>query len=152
MKAIVLTLALAACLLAGTSTAVAAKPKTAAHPSTDKTADEIGVVDGVTIARPNGQFLGLQIVNNSFVLSFYNEQKHKIAPDVTRATLRWPVKYQPADERAVLNPGSDGTSLTSAKTVRPPHNFKVALALFTEGSETAVETYSVDYHADADAP
>lgn len=129
-----------------------AKPSSVTPKADEKRVVPIGVVDGVTIPRPNGTFLGLQVVNNNFVLSFYNEKKRKIPPDVTRATTRWPVKYQPTDERTVLNPGADGTSLTSPKTVRPPHLFKVALNLFVEGNESAVETYSIDYNAGADAP
>lgn len=101
-------------------------------------------IEGVTIARPNGTFLGLQIVNNTFLLSFYDAQKKKTAPDVARATMRWTVKSQPNDERAVLNPGSDGTSLSSPKAVRPPHNFRAFVALFVEGNESAVESYSAD--------
>lgn len=128
------------------------RPAAVAPKSDQKTVAPIGNVDGIAIPRPNGTFLGLQIANNNFVLSFYDAKKRKIAPDVTRATLRWPVKYQPADERAVLNPGSDGTSLTSPKTIRPPHQFRAMLNLFVEGNESAVETYAVDYASGADAP
>jgi hypothetical protein len=127
-------------------------PSAVAPKSDQKTVAPIGNIDGVTIPRPNGNFLGLQIVNSNFVLSFYNAKKRKMAPDVTRATLRWPVKYQPADERAVLNAGSDGTSLMSPKTIRPPHLFRATLNLFVEGNESAVETYAVDYSPAADAP
>lgn len=104
----------------------------------------VNVIEGVTIARPSGGFLGLQITSGKFVLSFYDAEKTKVAPDVPRAILRWPVQYQPQDERTMLTAGGDGTSLTSVKTVRPPHNFKVFISLFAEGGETAVETYSVN--------
>ena len=57
--------------------------------------DAPGKIAGIEIARPNGGFLGLQIVNNNFVLSFYDAKKKKIPPDVARAALRWPVKYPP---------------------------------------------------------
>ncbi len=132
--------------------AVERTPAAMAPSSDERTVNPIGHVDGLVIPRPNGGYLGLQIVSNNFVLSFYNAKKRKVAPDVTRATVRWPVKYQPMDERAVLNPGSDGTSLTSGRTVRPPHNFKVALNLFVEGNDTAVETYNVEYNSGDDAP
>lgn len=121
-----------------------AAPTAPDAPAADTKAKEEREVAGVAIARPGGGFLGLEIVNNNYVLSFYTADKEKTAPDVTRATMRWPVKYQPTDERTVLNPGSDGTSLTSPKVVRPPHNFRVFIALFVEGNESAVETYSVD--------
>lgn len=124
----------------GVSAATAGKPVA----NSEAAKPEEKEIAGVTIPRPNGAFLGLEIVSNNFVLSFYDGEKEKIPPDVARATMRWPVKYQPTDERTVLNPGSDGTSLTSAKVVRPPHNFRVFIALFVEGSDSAVETYSVD--------
>ena len=60
-------------------------------------------------------------------------------------TLRWPVKYQRAEEKAVLEPAGDSASLSSAKFVRPPHNYKVFLTVFLAGSEDAVENYTVDY-------
>ena len=103
-------------------------------------------IEGVALTRPNGTYLGLQVVNNNFVLTFYDAKKKKMAPDVARATVRWDVKYQPGPERTVLNPGGGPASLTSEKTVRPPLNFRVFLSLFVEGSEDAVESYSVDYH------
>ena len=87
----------------------------------------------------------MEVANNNFVLSFYNAKKKKIAPDVTRAAMRWPVKYQPNDERTVLNPAADGTSLSSGKTVRPPHLFKVFISLFVDDKEAPVESYTVDY-------
>lgn len=104
------------------------------------------VVDGVAISRPKGGFLGLRVVNNNFVLTFYDAKKKKVAPDVTRAALRWPVKYQPGDERAVLN--SNGTALTSSKVVKPPLTFKVFIGLYNEGSDQAVESYTIDYHGE----
>jgi hypothetical protein len=116
----------------------------AAKPAAAEKAGAANVVEGVEIARPGGGFLGLELTNSRFVLSFYDAQKAKVAPDVTRAILRWPVQYQPQEERTMLTSGSDGTSLTSPKTVRPPHNFKVFISLFPEGSETALETYSVN--------
>jgi hypothetical protein len=106
---------------------------------------EAAKIEGVTIERPNGTFLGLQIKDNNFVLTFYNKKKEKMAPDVTRATVRWPVKYQPNDERTVLNPGGDEFSLSSPRTVRPPHNFKVYLLLFVDGNDDPVESYNLSY-------
>jgi cytochrome c1 len=117
-------------------------------PGAEKKPAEVPKIDGLTITRPNGAFLGLQVLNGNFVLTFYDKEKKKAKVDVARAVLRWPVKYQPADERTVLNPGGPNT-LTSAKGVRPPLNFKVYVSLFTEGSDAAVESYVVDYRDDA---
>lgn len=113
---------------------------------TAKKEEAPGVVEGVAIARPNGGFLGLQVVNGNFILTFYDAKKKKVAPDVTRAALRWPVKYQPGDEHAVLN--ASGTALTSSKVVKPPLVFKVFIGLYNEGSDKAVESYAVDYHGE----
>src|SRR5262249_51909325 len=111
-----------------------------------KKKEEPPKIDGLTIPRANGTFLGIEIKNNNFVLSFYDAKKKKVAPDLPRATLRWPVKYQPTDERTVLNPGSDGFSLTSPKGIRAPHTFKLYVSLFAEGKDDAAESYVVDYH------
>ena len=125
-----------------------AKAKAAAAkkaPATAKKADEPpATVDGLAITRAKGGFLGLQVVNNNFVLTFYNAKKAKVAPDVARATVRWPVNYQPGPERTVLNPGG-AFSLTSSKVVKPPRNFKVFISVFLEGSEEAVESLTADY-------
>ena len=104
---------------------------------------ELDDLDKKATAAFEGGFLGLQVVNNNFLLSFYDAKKKKIPPDVARAALRWPVKYQPGPERTVLNPGGGG--LTSAKSVKPPLTFKVFISLFAEGSEEAVENYTLDY-------
>jgi hypothetical protein len=121
------------------------KPATATAPAEEKKDEAPGHIDGMEIARPGGGFLGLQVVNSNFVLSFYDAKKKKAPVDVARATLRWPVKYQPNDERTVLNAGADGTSLSSAKTIRPPHNFKVFVNLFVDDKELPVESYVVEY-------
>ncbi len=104
-------------------------------------------IEGLEIARPAGGFLGLNLVNGRFVLSFYDAEKKRMKADVVRASLRWPVRYQPSDERVVLNLAGDGTSLTSGKVIRPPHNFRVYIALFVEGNDDPVETYNVEFSA-----
>lgn len=145
---------------AAKSAAPVAPPKAAAPqgsvagkaaPGAEKKKEEAPKIEGLTIARANGTFLGLQVVNGNFVLTFYGKDKKKAKVDVVRATLRWPVKYQPTDERTVLNPGGPNT-LTSSKVVKPPLNFKVYLGLFVEGSDAAAESYVVDYREDAAPP
>lgn len=118
----------------------------AKQPAPTKPKPETPVIVGIPIERPNQEFLGLAVVDNHFSLSFYNAKKKKIPANVQRATLRWPVKYQPNDERTVLNVSADGMTLASGMTVRPPRKFKVFMSLFVEGSEAAVETYNIDFH------
>jgi hypothetical protein len=136
------------CLLAlavGGVRLAGAPAKPAAKPAAPQAEVPAPTIEGITIERPNG-FLGLNISDNHFVLTFYDAKRQKTAPDVARAALRWPVPYQKADERTVLNPSGDGVSLSSLRNVRPPHTFKVFLSLFAENGEEALENYVVDYH------
>jgi hypothetical protein len=117
----------------------------AGGPTAEK--EKPAVIEGMEIARPAGGFLGLNIVNGRFVLLFYDAEKRRTEADVARASLRWPVRYQPSDERVVLNRVADGRSLTSGKVIRPPHHFRVYIALFVEGNDDPVETYNVEFAA-----
>ena len=101
-------------------------------------------IEGMEIARSAKGFLGLQVVGGSFVLSFYDAKKKPVTPDVVRAVLRWTPNNKKGAEIYVLGPG-DGKSLTVAKTVRPPYNFKLFLSLFTEGVEEPAESFVVDF-------
>ena len=138
-------------VLAGAAIAVAAKDATTgsgmpakpgAAPAADKEEPKIA---GFAIPRDKGGYLGLEIVNGNFKLSFYNDKKQPVAVDVTRATARWIVHYSVYDERAVLNPSPDGMSLTSGKFVRPPYQFKLYLTLITEGSDQPPEAHTIDF-------
>jgi hypothetical protein len=132
--------------LAAAAEKSAPKPaaKAPAKPAVPKAEEPAPPIEGVVIARGSG-FLALRISDNHFVLAFYDAKRKKVPADVARAALRWPVRYQPADERTVLTPAADGT-LSSQKSVRPPRTFKVFLSLFAEGAEQAAETYAVDFH------
>ena len=140
-RAFVFAIAAMLAVVAGVSAAV---EKTVAKSPAKKAAEPAAQIEGVVIARSSG-FLGLKISDNHFVLTFYDAAKKKTAPDVARAALRWPVKYQRFDERAVLEASGDGVSLSAQKFVRPPHNFTVFISLFAEGSDDAAENYTVGY-------
>ena len=47
-------------------------------------------IPGTVIPRANGTFLGLEVVGGNFKLSFYDKKKKTMAPDITRASARWP--------------------------------------------------------------
>jgi hypothetical protein len=108
-----------------------------------------GKIEGIEIKRGKG-FMGIQVVNGNFKLTFYDEKKKPtpIPAEVARAVLRWNTGYQQKDERAILNPGEDGKSLTSTKTVKPPLNFKLHIVLQPAGAaeESASESFVVDFH------
>ncbi len=105
-------------------------------------------IPGVTIARPNGTFLGLELVGGKFKLSFYDSKKKPMAVDVTRATARWPNTRSgtPSDYRTVLN--VSGTALVGERTVLPPHVFNAVYITLLQGEgdgAKAGETYVVPF-------
>jgi len=121
----------------------AAKKK--ADDAKKKKDEEKGKIEGIEIPHGKG-FMGLQLVSGTFKLSFYDENKKPTAPDVTRAALRWDVKYQPTPERTVLNPDG-GNALAGGKTVKPPYAFTLAITLIKgEGDDAATETIMVPFH------
>ena len=123
------------------------KPSTVPATKTPTKPEPPAKIDGIVLNRPNGGFLGLQLLNSNFKLSFYDAKKKPATVDVARATARWPVHYKIGpDERAVLNPTADGKALTSTWFVRPPHTFKLYLSLLNDGQENAVESYVIDFH------
>lgn len=118
----------------------AAKQEEAAKAEGD---DAEATIPGVSVARKNGDFIGIEIADGGFKLSFYDKKKKQIDCDVARATARWNPKYKKGDERAVLNPSGDGKTLTSPN-IRPPYNFKLYLTLLSSDDQ-AVETFVVDF-------
>ncbi len=106
--------------------------------------EEMGKIEGIEIPRGGG-FLGIQLVNGTFKLAFYNAKKKPVAPDVDRANLRWTVKTESLPERVVLN--ADGAALTSPKIVKPPYTFNLSITLVKgEGDGASTENFSVDFH------
>ena len=133
-----------------TTTPSAVKPvdpkATAAKPAVKKP-DVVPVIPGQTVNRANGTFLGLQVINGNFVLSFYDKKKKPMAPDVTRATARWPNlrSATTGDNRAVLN--REGNALVGNKPVVPPLVFTLRLSLLQGDAEEAkvVESFVVAF-------
>ncbi len=119
----------------------------AAKPETKQKEEEMGVIEGTTLARPNGHFLGLTLEGGKYKLTFYDKKKKPEKVDVTRATARWPNMHGPGDNRTILNPAGDGTFLMGAQFVRGPHSFKLFITLLRgEGNEAAgVESYTLDF-------
>ncbi len=122
---------------------LAVNPAQAATPA--PTAEADGTIAGMTIARANGHFLGLEVADNVFKLTTYNAHKKPEKTEITSAVLHWPVHYQPNEERTMLTASDDGTFLTSEKAVRAPLSFKLYIALFVAGTPDPVESYVVDF-------
>lgn len=127
----------------------AAKSPAATKPAPGAKAEEPEPkIEGIEIPYGERGYLGIQIVGSSFKLTFYDRKKKPVAPDVDRAALRWDPKYKVGDERVVLNPDPDGTSLSSPRNIRPPYNFKLFITLIkeaAEGQSPATETIVVDF-------
>jgi hypothetical protein len=102
-----------------------------------------GTISGVPIMRPQGGWLGLELKDNCFVLTFYNAKKKPTPADKTAAVLRWAVHYQPNDERTELTPTSDPAVFTSSYPIKAPHTFNLHITLLD--SSDKVETYDIDY-------
>src|SRR5690606_36335454 len=79
--------------------------------------EEMGEIEGTEIARPDGTFLGLTLVDGKFKLTFYNDKKKPMPVNVLRAVARWPNIHGPGQNRAVLNVAGDGTFLMSPQFV-----------------------------------
>lgn len=109
--------------------------------------EEMGVIEGTTIPRPNGHYLGLTLEGGKYKLTFYDKKKKPEKVDVARASARWPNLHGPGDNRAILNPAGDGTFLMAPQFVRGPYAFKLFITLLRgEGDEaTGVESYTIDF-------
>jgi hypothetical protein len=99
---------------------------------------------GSVIAREDGGFLSLTVEDNHFKLTFYNAKKKPVSADAIRALLRWNPVNKSGDERSILNPTGDDTSLQGTTIVRPPFVFKVYITLIGADGKT-LETHVVDF-------
>lgn len=120
----------------------AALPVRAADAAKD---DEMGTIPGITLTRPSGTYLGLEIVSGNFKLSFYDDKKKPVSVDdaVARATARWDNKQKLGSDFTVMNKSDDGKALVGVKFVRPPYNFIVFLNLLNAAGEV-VESHPVN--------
>lgn len=107
-------------------------------------AEKEGTIAGTPIARPQGGWLGLELKDNSFVLTFYNAKKKPTPADKTAAILRWSVHYQPNDERTELTPSGDPAVFSSPYPVKPPHSFNLHITLISD-TKDAPESYVIDF-------
>lgn len=132
-----LLLVVASVALAGLSRAAVPTPS----PTGDK--DEMGTIAGIPIQRGSG-WLGLELIDSTFKLTFYNEKKKPVAADASSAVMRWTVKYQPNDERTLLTPAGPSV-LASSYVVKPPHVFLLHLTLLFADKPDASEPYVIDF-------
>jgi hypothetical protein len=106
--------------------------------------DKEGTIQGIPIKRAAGGWLGLELKDSNFILTFYNAKKKPVAADRPSAVVWWSVHYQPNAERTELTGGGSPSVLASSYYVKEPHSFKLHMTLLETGS-TDVETYVVDF-------
>jgi hypothetical protein len=122
-------------------------PKPTQPPSSpsEEPAKKPGDIPGLVIPRANGGFLGLELDPDSrtFKLSFYDEKKKPIAPDVATAVISW-YYHNTGTEKLVyaFGPGGDGKSLASPRVVVPPLPLRATIFLFASANDSnPVESY-----------
>lgn len=109
-----------------------------------KPAEPAPKIEGVALARKDGRWLGLAVESGKFVLRFYDKEKKPLKqPDAARASARWKAVGKVGEQRAVLNPASEGAALTAPQFVSPPLTFKVYLTLL-DAEGNALENFVAD--------
>jgi hypothetical protein len=105
-----------------------------------------GTIEGTAIKRTVGDgWLGLQLKDGTFRLTFYNAKKKPVEADKSSAVFRWPVHYQPNDERTELTGTDNPAVLASSYPVRGPYAFKLHIALLPAAQDGTVEGYVIDF-------
>ncbi|HMD61846.1 MAG TPA: hypothetical protein VKG78_10455 [Opitutaceae bacterium] len=134
-------------LLAVSGLLMAAACSAASRPTPTPAEEAEGTISGTPVARSQGGgWLGVDVRDRTFKITFYNEKKKPVPADVTSAILRWPVHYQPNDERIELLPTDDPSVLASPYIVKGPLSFKLRITLLTAGKPDAAEAYVIDFH------
>jgi hypothetical protein len=123
-------------------------------PTPAPTEEKEGTVAGTAIHRANGGWLGVEVKDQNFWMTFYNAKKKPVAADAGAAVLWWSVQYQPNPERTELTSSSNPSVLASAYTVKPPYSFKLHITLLTDtdsgaapagGTPPQPEGYVIDF-------
>jgi hypothetical protein len=147
----IVALALAGLLSAGVVhaalPALVPTPTPTPSPTPSPTVEKEGKILGYAVKRPQGGWIGLEIKDSNFRLTFYNDKKKPIPADRSSATLKWSVHYQPNPERTELLPTDNPAVLASAYSVRAPYLFKLHVTLLADGLPDP-ETYIIDVALD----
>jgi hypothetical protein len=142
-------------LIAFAGLVLSALPAVADAPTPTPTEEPMGTISGTAIQRSHGGWLGLELKDQNFWLTFYSDKKKPVAADVAAVVLWWPVNYQPNNERVELTPSSKPAVLTSPMVIKPPYSFKLHISLLTDTGDGAThpagstapepESYIIDF-------
>jgi hypothetical protein len=131
--------------LAVAGLALAAAGAAAARPTPTPSEEKEGTIAGTPVQRTQGGWLGVAVVDRTFRMTFYDDKKNPVPADATSVVLRWPVHYQPNDERTELLPTDDPSVLASSYAVKGPLIFKLHITLLTASKPDAAEVYTIDF-------
>jgi hypothetical protein len=133
-------------LLAFAGVALTAVCGAASRPTPTPTQEKEGTISGIPVQRPQGGWLGVEVKDHNFRITFYDDKKKPVPADVSSAVLWWPVHYQPNAERTQLLPTYDPAVLASGYAVKAPLTFKLHITLLTDSKPDAAEIYVIDFH------
>jgi hypothetical protein len=114
-------------------------------PAAPKDDEKEGTIAGTPVQRAAGGWIGVELKQGNFVVTFYDDKKHPTPADRTSAVVWWPVHYQPNNERTELTSAGDPAVMTSSYTVKPPYAFKLHISLLVDGKDP--EVYVIDFSA-----
>ena len=126
------------------SGACAAAPSSPAAP-TPPADEKEGTISGLAIPRNKGGWLGVEIKDGKFRITFYNDKKKPVPADRASAVLRWPVHYQPNSERTELLPTDDPAVLGSDYPVKAPYVFHQLHIVLMNPGGADLEAYDKDF-------
>ncbi len=106
--------------------------------------EESATIPGIVIERKAKKgYLGLELVDYKYKLTFYGSDKEPVKADFPRALFRWSKINGSGSERYMLSVGGEKSVLTSPRNVKPPFNFRLFIVLLDDDPETEAETYVV---------
>jgi len=103
-----------------------------------------GTIAGTAIQRGEG-WLGVEVKDGGFQLTFYNAKKHPMPADKASAVFWWPVHYQPNVERTELTATDNPAVLASSYHVKPPLSFKLHITLLGSDASSDPESFVIDF-------
>jgi hypothetical protein len=116
-------------------------PTPTATPTPTPTKEKEGKIAGTAVPRGDGGFLGIELTDGNFVVTFYNQKKKPVPADVASVVMWWPVQYQTNNERVELTPSDNPAKMSSPKVIRPPYTMKLHLTLLSDPSSGETHTY-----------
>jgi len=93
-----------------------------------------GTIPGTAVHRHNGNWLGIQLTSNNFVVIFYDKNKKPMPADATGVMLTWTIPHSSGTYAPMLSdqlsPVTDISSeFTSGYSVPFPHKMTLRVVL-----------------------